>query len=247
MREDLYLRIMDVVASSGTGFAFPSQMQYGSEEGIDPARARWPRARSSGGARRVRCPCRSSRPSASPVSGTPSTIRPRGRPRPVDKRGRIDDRRNATHAAHARTLRLLEHHPETGLQVAGRTPARRLRGPQHRGLRVRRRQGRGHRPARPGPEPQHLQLARLRQSRGHLALFDLLDAGPPRRGPDEHPGLRGRPRHPGAPARPRRRDSRPRRHQLRRAGPSRRGGRAPADRTRHRHHRASGRAARRAG
>ena len=40
VREDLYLRIMDVVAASGTGFAFPSQTQYRSDEGIDAARAR---------------------------------------------------------------------------------------------------------------------------------------------------------------------------------------------------------------
>jgi MscS family membrane protein len=28
VREDLYLRIMDVVAAAGTGFAFPSQVEY---------------------------------------------------------------------------------------------------------------------------------------------------------------------------------------------------------------------------
>jgi MscS family membrane protein len=40
VREDLYLRIMDVVAASGTGFAFPSQTHYTSTEGVDAARAR---------------------------------------------------------------------------------------------------------------------------------------------------------------------------------------------------------------
>jgi MscS family membrane protein len=40
VREDLYLRIMDVVAASGTGFAFPSQTHYNGTEGLDPARAR---------------------------------------------------------------------------------------------------------------------------------------------------------------------------------------------------------------
>jgi MscS family membrane protein len=39
VREDLYLRIMDVVAASGTGFAFPSQTQYSGAEGLDAARA----------------------------------------------------------------------------------------------------------------------------------------------------------------------------------------------------------------
>jgi MscS family membrane protein len=40
VREDVYLRIMDAVAASGTGFAFPSQTNYGSEQGLDPERAR---------------------------------------------------------------------------------------------------------------------------------------------------------------------------------------------------------------
>ena len=38
--EDLNLRIMDVVAQSGSGFAFPSQTQYASNEGFDPEKAR---------------------------------------------------------------------------------------------------------------------------------------------------------------------------------------------------------------
>jgi len=40
VREDLYLRIMDVVATSGTGFAFPSQVNYASGDGLDASRAR---------------------------------------------------------------------------------------------------------------------------------------------------------------------------------------------------------------
>jgi MscS family membrane protein len=40
VREDVYLRIMDVVAASGTGFAFPSQTNYSSAEGVDAERAR---------------------------------------------------------------------------------------------------------------------------------------------------------------------------------------------------------------
>ena len=40
VREDLFLRIMDVVAASGTGFAFPSQTNYASDHGLDDARAR---------------------------------------------------------------------------------------------------------------------------------------------------------------------------------------------------------------
>ncbi len=40
VREDVYLRIMDVVAASGTAFAFPSQTNYSSAQGIDAERAR---------------------------------------------------------------------------------------------------------------------------------------------------------------------------------------------------------------
>jgi MscS family membrane protein len=41
VREDLLLRIMDVVAASGTGFAFPSQTIYAAGDGgLDPARSR---------------------------------------------------------------------------------------------------------------------------------------------------------------------------------------------------------------
>lgn len=40
IREDLYLRIMDIVAASGTGFAFPSQTTYlGRDTGLDAARS----------------------------------------------------------------------------------------------------------------------------------------------------------------------------------------------------------------
>jgi len=40
VREDLYLRFMDVVAASGTGFAFPSQTLYvASDAGMDHERA----------------------------------------------------------------------------------------------------------------------------------------------------------------------------------------------------------------
>jgi MscS family membrane protein len=41
IREDVFLRIMDVVAESGTGFAFPSQTIYtGKDDGLDEARSR---------------------------------------------------------------------------------------------------------------------------------------------------------------------------------------------------------------
>jgi MscS family membrane protein len=41
VREDIFLRIMDVVAASGSGFAFPSQTIYaGSDGGLDAARSR---------------------------------------------------------------------------------------------------------------------------------------------------------------------------------------------------------------
>jgi len=38
VREDIFLRLMDVVNASGTGFAFPSQTHYESHEGLDEAR-----------------------------------------------------------------------------------------------------------------------------------------------------------------------------------------------------------------
>ena len=38
VREDIFLRLMDVVNASGTGFAFPSQTHYESHEGLDAAR-----------------------------------------------------------------------------------------------------------------------------------------------------------------------------------------------------------------
>jgi MscS family membrane protein len=40
VREDIYLRIMDIVAQSATGFALPSQTIYRASEGLDPERAR---------------------------------------------------------------------------------------------------------------------------------------------------------------------------------------------------------------
>lgn len=41
IREDIFLRIMDIVAASGTGFAFPSQTAYlGRDSGLDEARSR---------------------------------------------------------------------------------------------------------------------------------------------------------------------------------------------------------------
>ena len=40
IREDLLLRIMDIVTDSGTGFAFPSQTVYlGKDEGMNPEKA----------------------------------------------------------------------------------------------------------------------------------------------------------------------------------------------------------------
>ena len=40
VREDLWLRIMDVVAACGTAFALPSQANYSGAEGLDSERAR---------------------------------------------------------------------------------------------------------------------------------------------------------------------------------------------------------------
>ena len=40
VREDIYLRIMDIVAESGTGLALPSQTLHERAEGFDPERAR---------------------------------------------------------------------------------------------------------------------------------------------------------------------------------------------------------------
>jgi MscS family membrane protein len=40
VREDIYLRIMDIVAESATGFALPSQTIYRAGDGLDPERAR---------------------------------------------------------------------------------------------------------------------------------------------------------------------------------------------------------------
>lgn len=46
IREDIYLRIMDIVAASGTGFAFPSQTLYlGRDAGLDAERSRAAEAR----------------------------------------------------------------------------------------------------------------------------------------------------------------------------------------------------------
>jgi MscS family membrane protein len=40
VREDLFLRMMDVVSASGTGFAFPSQTNYDAREGWDTEKVR---------------------------------------------------------------------------------------------------------------------------------------------------------------------------------------------------------------
>jgi len=40
VREDLYLRIMDIVAAAGTALAMPSQVNYSGAEGLEPERAR---------------------------------------------------------------------------------------------------------------------------------------------------------------------------------------------------------------
>lgn len=46
VREDVYLRIMDIVAASGTGFAFPSQTTYlATDGGVDGTKAREAEAR----------------------------------------------------------------------------------------------------------------------------------------------------------------------------------------------------------
>jgi MscS family membrane protein len=39
VREDLCLRVMDVVAAAGTAFALPAQTNYSGSTGIDPERA----------------------------------------------------------------------------------------------------------------------------------------------------------------------------------------------------------------
>jgi MscS family membrane protein len=40
IREDIYLRMMDVVTASGTGFAFPSQTLYfARDQGLDPEKS----------------------------------------------------------------------------------------------------------------------------------------------------------------------------------------------------------------
>jgi MscS family membrane protein len=40
VREEVYLRVMEIVAASGTGFAFPSQTIYASHEGLDADKTR---------------------------------------------------------------------------------------------------------------------------------------------------------------------------------------------------------------
>jgi MscS family membrane protein len=41
IREDIFLRIMDIIEASGTGFAFPSQTLYmGKDDGLNPERVR---------------------------------------------------------------------------------------------------------------------------------------------------------------------------------------------------------------
>jgi MscS family membrane protein len=40
VREDIYLRIIDIVTESATGFALPSQTIYRGDGGLDPDRAR---------------------------------------------------------------------------------------------------------------------------------------------------------------------------------------------------------------
>ena len=40
VREDIYLRVIDIVAQSATGFALPSQTIYRGSDGLDPDRAR---------------------------------------------------------------------------------------------------------------------------------------------------------------------------------------------------------------
>ena len=123
----------------------------------------------------------------------------------------------------------------------GRQTARGLRRPQHRGVPLRPRQGRGHRPAGPGAEPQRLLLAGLRKPRGDLAspgASSTSSGSPPRAQmntaiydlcPDIPEALRRRGR----------RDPRPRRHQQRRAGRARRGRGAGPHRRRDPHHRAA--------
>ena len=122
VREDLYLRIMDVVAASGTGFAFPSQTNYSDAEGLDPTRARLAETEVEQWRADGTLPCRGSRPSASPASGTPWTIRPRVRRSRGGKRSRIDGREELPHAADPRALRLLEHH-QRGPTIPGRAAA----------------------------------------------------------------------------------------------------------------------------
>src|SRR5437667_3335746 len=177
------------------------------------------------------------------VGGTPAPRRPAVRTwarATVYDSAHLSRREVERDATDARALRLLEHHQETRLCLARRPPPGRLRGAQHRGVQLRRRQGGRDRAAGPGPEPQRLQLARLRQSRGHLATVRA--ARRPRysrRGTDEHRGLRDGAGHPREVARARRRDPRTRGDELGRAGASGRGPGTRADRKRDGHDRAA--------
>ena len=87
--------------------------------------------------------------------------------RGVAPRGGARDR--GCHDSHTRSLPLFQHHHPPGLRLAERDSSCRLCRRQHRAIQLRRGQGRGHRAAGPGEQPQRLLVARLRQSGRHLA------------------------------------------------------------------------------
>ncbi len=68
IREDILLRIMDIVDAAGTGFAFPSQTVYlGRDTGVDKEKAeRVARAGAEMAGRAVSCPFPISRPTTFP-------------------------------------------------------------------------------------------------------------------------------------------------------------------------------------
>jgi MscS family membrane protein len=60
VREDLCLRVMDVVTTAGTAFALPAQTNYSAPPVSTPSGPARRSPRSSAGAARASCPCRSS-------------------------------------------------------------------------------------------------------------------------------------------------------------------------------------------
>ena len=85
IQEDIHLRILDIVESAGTGFAFPSRTLYHTRDGgLDAERQA---GRREAGARMglgpQACRSRSLPPTIATGSWTPWTIRPTDRPAPI--------------------------------------------------------------------------------------------------------------------------------------------------------------------